>query len=231
MVQFTPTYFSKRGGFVINQLSGGGCAHMGNFPTVPLPGRLDVSPGNILDHRVDISAERGHARLLRGHRGGAHRSAAHGDRTDGHGPLHLPRGGRVRHGHHRRRNRRHADRTGGRGRHGVPRAARDTPKEATSAVSAPPTRSTSWPSSTLRPPRRASGRTTRSRRAAVSPRAARRAFTSPSTSARAATSSTGSASRTSRWRTPARISGPRTTRGTSPPCGAPPKRPGTAAWG
>ena len=45
MVQFTPTYFSKRGGFVINQLSGGGCAHMGNFPTVPLPGRLDVSPG------------------------------------------------------------------------------------------------------------------------------------------------------------------------------------------
>lgn len=61
MVQFTPTYFSKRGGFVINQLSGGGCAHMGNFPTVPLPGRLDVSPGNILDHRVDISAERGHA--------------------------------------------------------------------------------------------------------------------------------------------------------------------------
>ena len=60
----------------------------------------------------------GTRRLLRGHRGGAHRSAAHGDRTDGHGPLHLPRGRRVRHGHHRRRNRRHADRAGGRGRHG-----------------------------------------------------------------------------------------------------------------
>ena len=61
MVQFTPTYFSKRGGFVINQLSGGGCAHMGNFPTFPLPGRLDVSPGNILEHRVDVSQEAGHA--------------------------------------------------------------------------------------------------------------------------------------------------------------------------
>ncbi len=31
MVQFTPSYFSKRSGFVINQLSGGGCEHMGNF--------------------------------------------------------------------------------------------------------------------------------------------------------------------------------------------------------
>ena len=35
MVQFTPSYFSKRSGFVINQLSGGGCEHMGNFPTFP----------------------------------------------------------------------------------------------------------------------------------------------------------------------------------------------------
>ena len=36
MVQFTPSYFSKRSGFVINQLSGGGCEHMGNFPTFPV---------------------------------------------------------------------------------------------------------------------------------------------------------------------------------------------------
>ena len=42
MVQFTPSYFSKRAGFVINQLSGGGCAHMGNFPTFPLKGELNV---------------------------------------------------------------------------------------------------------------------------------------------------------------------------------------------
>jgi len=61
MVQFTPSYFFKRGGFVINQLSGAGCPHMGNFPTFPLPGRLDRSPGNILDHRVDVAGEEGHA--------------------------------------------------------------------------------------------------------------------------------------------------------------------------
>ena len=30
MVQFTPTYFAKRGGFVINQLSGGGSASAAN---------------------------------------------------------------------------------------------------------------------------------------------------------------------------------------------------------
>lgn len=63
MVQFTPTYFAKRGGFVINQLSGGGCAHMGNFPTFPLKGKLTVSPGNIIDHRVNVSHEQGHAGL------------------------------------------------------------------------------------------------------------------------------------------------------------------------
>ena len=57
MVQFTPTYFAKNGGFVINQLSGGGCAHMGNFPTFPLKGELKVSPGNIIDHRVRVSDE------------------------------------------------------------------------------------------------------------------------------------------------------------------------------
>lgn len=65
MVQFTPTYFHRRGGFVVNQLSGGGCAHMGNFPTLPLPGRLETSPGNILDHRVELAAEEGHAGYYR----------------------------------------------------------------------------------------------------------------------------------------------------------------------
>jgi len=61
MVQFTPTYFAKRGGFVINQLSGGGCSHMGNFPTLPVRGRMEASPENILKFRVGISGERGHA--------------------------------------------------------------------------------------------------------------------------------------------------------------------------
>lgn len=61
MVQFTPSYFSKRSGFVINQLSGAGCEHMGNFPTFPLKGKLKTSPGNFLDHRVNITEEQGHA--------------------------------------------------------------------------------------------------------------------------------------------------------------------------
>ena len=42
MVQFTPSYFSKRSGFVINQLSGGGCEHMGNFPTFPVKGKRTI---------------------------------------------------------------------------------------------------------------------------------------------------------------------------------------------
>lgn len=61
MVQFTPSYFSKRSGFVINQLSGAGCEHMGNFPTFPLKGKLDFSPNNMLDCRINVSDEKGHA--------------------------------------------------------------------------------------------------------------------------------------------------------------------------
>ena len=60
MVQFTPSYFSKRSGFVINQLSGGGCEHMGNFPTFPVKGKLKMSPDNILNYRINISEEKGH---------------------------------------------------------------------------------------------------------------------------------------------------------------------------
>lgn len=61
MVQFTPSYFSKRSGFVINQMSGGGCEHMGNFPTFPLKGKLSISPDNFVKHRVEISQEKGYA--------------------------------------------------------------------------------------------------------------------------------------------------------------------------
>lgn len=61
MVQFTPSYFSKRSGFVINQLSGAGCDHMGNFPTFPMKGKLKRSPSNILDCRINLSEEQGHA--------------------------------------------------------------------------------------------------------------------------------------------------------------------------
>ena len=61
MVQFTPSYFSKSAGFVINQLSGAGCDHMGNFPTFPVKGTLQASPENILNYRINISKEQGHA--------------------------------------------------------------------------------------------------------------------------------------------------------------------------
>lgn len=61
MVQFTPSYFSKSAGFVINQLSGGGCDHMGNFPTFPMKGKLKFSPNNILDCRINLTKERGNA--------------------------------------------------------------------------------------------------------------------------------------------------------------------------
>ena len=61
MVQFTPSYFAKCAGFVINQLSGGGCDHMGNFPTFPVRGRLEASPDRIRNFRIALSEESGHA--------------------------------------------------------------------------------------------------------------------------------------------------------------------------
>lgn len=48
MVQFTPTFFHPTKGFVVNQMSGAGCEHMGNFPTMPLSGRLTVSPNDMM---------------------------------------------------------------------------------------------------------------------------------------------------------------------------------------
>jgi predicted alpha-1,2-mannosidase len=47
MVQFTPSYFSPQKGFVINQLSGAGCAHLGNFPVIPVAGAIQGSPGDM----------------------------------------------------------------------------------------------------------------------------------------------------------------------------------------
>ena len=47
MVQFTPSFFSPQKGFVVNQLSGAGCPHMGNFPVLPIAGLLKSSPGNM----------------------------------------------------------------------------------------------------------------------------------------------------------------------------------------
>ena len=61
MVQFTPSYFADYAGFVINQLSGAGCEHMGNFPTFPVKGRLESSPDRIRNFRISLSEEKGHA--------------------------------------------------------------------------------------------------------------------------------------------------------------------------
>lgn len=44
MMQFTPSFFSPQKGIVVNQMSGSGCPHMGNFPVLPLAGRLYKSP-------------------------------------------------------------------------------------------------------------------------------------------------------------------------------------------
>ncbi|MDO4194536.1 MAG: glycoside hydrolase family 92 protein, partial [Prevotellaceae bacterium] len=61
MVQFTPSYFAKNAGFVINQASGGGCEHMGNFPTFPLKGELKASPDMIRNAKITVTDEEGHA--------------------------------------------------------------------------------------------------------------------------------------------------------------------------
>ena len=61
MVQFTPTYFAKNAGFVVNQNSGGGCEHMGNFPTFPVKGALQVSPDKIRNARFQVGNEKGYA--------------------------------------------------------------------------------------------------------------------------------------------------------------------------
>ena len=61
MVQFTPSYFAKHAGFVINQASGAGCEHMGNFPMFPINGELKASPDKIRNAKIMVSDEEGHA--------------------------------------------------------------------------------------------------------------------------------------------------------------------------
>lgn len=58
MVQFTPTFFDEGKGFVVNQLSGAGCRHMGNFPTLPLTGELKVSPDNMMNLPVTFNIQK-----------------------------------------------------------------------------------------------------------------------------------------------------------------------------
>ena len=60
MVQFTTPITRKGIGFVINQVNAG-CGHMGNFPLLAFKGSLAASPGHMMDGKIPISGERGHA--------------------------------------------------------------------------------------------------------------------------------------------------------------------------
>ena len=61
MVQFTPSFFSPQKGFVVNQLSGAGCPHMGNFPVLPLAGQLKESPNGMDGFNKYNSVNKAHA--------------------------------------------------------------------------------------------------------------------------------------------------------------------------
>jgi predicted alpha-1,2-mannosidase len=61
MVQFTPSFFSPQKGFVINQLSGAGCPNMGNFPVLPIGGKLVHSPKNMEGFKKYEAINQSHA--------------------------------------------------------------------------------------------------------------------------------------------------------------------------
>ena len=47
MIQLTPSHFAPQNGIVVNQISGGGCPEMGNFPLIAFDGQLEVSPNDM----------------------------------------------------------------------------------------------------------------------------------------------------------------------------------------
>jgi predicted alpha-1,2-mannosidase len=47
MIQFSPGFFTPQRGFAVTQLSGAGCANMGNFPVLPMAGKLKDSPNDM----------------------------------------------------------------------------------------------------------------------------------------------------------------------------------------
>jgi predicted alpha-1,2-mannosidase len=58
LVQFTPTFFEADRGFVVNQLSGAGCDHMANFPTLPLKGELKESPDGMKGFKPEYKVQK-----------------------------------------------------------------------------------------------------------------------------------------------------------------------------
>lgn len=66
MLQLTPSYFSPEKGICVNQLSGGGCPGMGNFPFLAFAGELASSPNNMEQYPLYTSileATAGHLSL------------------------------------------------------------------------------------------------------------------------------------------------------------------------
>lgn len=61
MVQFTPTFFHPNKGFVINQMSGAGCEHMGNLPLLPLAGDITASPKDMLGFKPEFKVKKAYA--------------------------------------------------------------------------------------------------------------------------------------------------------------------------
>ncbi|RZK92360.1 MAG: glycoside hydrolase family 92 protein [Pedobacter sp.] len=61
MVQFTPTFFHPNKGFVINQMSGAGCEHMGNLPLLPLAGDITTSPKDMLGFKPEFKVKNAYA--------------------------------------------------------------------------------------------------------------------------------------------------------------------------
>jgi len=72
MVQFTTTFFDENKGFVVNQLSGAGCPHMGNFPTLPLNGDLLVSPNDMKGFNPQYHTEKAMAGYYKVNLGNSH---------------------------------------------------------------------------------------------------------------------------------------------------------------
>jgi predicted alpha-1,2-mannosidase len=61
MAQFTPSFFHPNKGFVINQMSGAGCEHMGNLPLLPLKGALTSSPNDMLGFKPQFKVKHAYA--------------------------------------------------------------------------------------------------------------------------------------------------------------------------
>jgi len=64
MVQFSPGFFTPQRGFGITQLSGAGCANMGNFPVLPLAGELQKSPSDMDGFKPYVEVNEANAGFL-----------------------------------------------------------------------------------------------------------------------------------------------------------------------